>query len=183
MRAGTGDARCAAILPRMDNLSNIRESHAWLRWLTGRTMQATRTLSPEELHRAFPIGLASVFETLLHLLGAEMVWIGVLNGTVDKVVWPTREAYPDLDAIEKAWKVTRADWDRYLVALTPAECNRVVERTRDGKTYRQRAVDACMQVPTHALYHNAQLSFMFRSLGRSLPDSSWIGWAREQQGS
>ena len=166
----------------MNNLSNIHEAHTWLRWLTGRTMQATRTLSADELHREFPIGLKSVFETLLHLLGAEMVWIGVVTGTVDKVVWPTREAYPDLDAIERAWKVTRADWDRYLAALTPAECDRIVERTRDGKTYRQRAVDACMQVPTHALYHNAQLSFMFRSMGKSLPDSSWIGWAREQQG-
>jgi uncharacterized damage-inducible protein DinB len=37
-----------------------------------------------------------------------------------------------------------------------------------------------MQVPTHALYHNAQLSFMFRSMGHSLPDSSWILWGRER---
>jgi len=167
----------------MSDLQTIRDAHHWVRWLTDRTMKASRGLSADELHRAFPIGLSTVFETLLHLLGAEMVWIGVLNGTVDKVVWPTREAYPDLDAIERAWKATRADWDRYLATLTPAECDRIVERTRDGKTYRQRAVDACMQVPTHALYHNAQLSFMFRSMGKSLPDSSWIGWARERQGS
>jgi uncharacterized damage-inducible protein DinB len=51
----------------MNNLSNIHEAHAWLRWLTGRTMQATRTLSADELHREFPIGLKSVFETLRHL--------------------------------------------------------------------------------------------------------------------
>jgi uncharacterized damage-inducible protein DinB len=37
-----------------------------------------------------------------------------------------------------------------------------------------------MQVPTHALYHNAQLSFMLRSMGRQLPDSSWILWGRER---
>ena len=69
-----------------------------------------------------------------------------------------------------------------MAALTIAECGRIVERTRDGRTYRQRAVDAAMQVPTHALYHNAQISFMFRSMGKALPDSSWIGWARERQG-
>mgnify|MGYP006281430407 CR=1 FL=1 len=166
----------------MSDLQTIRDAHHWLRWLTDRTMKASRGLSADELHRTFPIGIDTVFETLLHLLGAEMVWIGVLNGTADKVVWPTREAYPDLDAIERAWKSTRADWDRWLAAATPAECARIVERTRDGRTYRQRAVDAAMQVPTHALYHNAQISFMFRSMGKSLPDSSWIGWAREQQG-
>jgi uncharacterized damage-inducible protein DinB len=48
--------------------------------------------------------------------------------------------------------------------------------------FRQTVADSIMQVPTHALYHNAQLSFMFRSMGRSLPDSSWIGWGRERAG-
>ena len=166
----------------MSDIQTVRDMHDWLRWLTGRSMGACRGLSQEELHRTFPIGLGSVFETLLHLLGAEMVWIGVLNGTADSVVWPEKSAYPDLDAIEKAWRTTRTDWDRYLRTLTPAECGRIVERVRDGKTYRQRAIDACLQVPTHALYHNAQLSFMLRSMGKSLPDSSWIGWARERQG-
>jgi hypothetical protein len=37
-----------------------------------------------------------------------------------------------------------------------------------------------MQVPTHALYHNAQVSFMMRSMGHALPDSSWILWGRER---
>jgi len=164
----------------MNDPQTVRDAHDWVRWLTNRSMAACRGLSHDELHRTFPIGIESVFETLLHLLGAEMVWIGVLNGTVDKVVWPVKAAYADLDAIEKAWKTTRIDWDRYLTNLTPAECGRIVERVRDGKAYRQRAVDACMQVPTHALYHNAQLSFMFRSMGKVLPDSSWIGWARER---
>jgi uncharacterized damage-inducible protein DinB len=55
-----------------------------------------------------------------------------------------------------------------------------VSRVRDGKEFRQLACDALMQVPTHALYHNAQLSFMFRSMGHQLPDSSWILWGRER---
>ena len=42
------------------------------------------------------------------------------------------------------------------------------------------ASDALMQVPTHALYHNAQISFMMRSMGHQLPDSSWILWGRER---
>ncbi|MBM4106501.1 MAG: hypothetical protein FJ257_09490 [Phycisphaerae bacterium] len=162
----------------------IREAHAWLRWSTARALAAARTYSAEELHRQFPIGIGSVFETLLHLLGAEMIWIGVIQGTADRVVWPTKASHPTLDAIEAAWQATRRDWDRALAALTPAECERVVERVRDGKTYLQRVADACMQVPTHANYHAAQLSFMHRSLRGPGPnpysDSSWIVWAREQ---
>jgi uncharacterized damage-inducible protein DinB len=53
-------------------------------------------------------------------------------------------------------------------------------RVRDGKEVRQLVCDIVLQLPTHALYHNAQISFMFRQMGHSLPDSSWILWRREQ---
>ena len=53
----------------MSDLQTIRDAHHWLRWLTDRTMKASRGLSADELHRTFPIGIDTVFETLLHLLG------------------------------------------------------------------------------------------------------------------
>ncbi len=116
-------------------------------------------------------------------MGAERIWIGVMSGTANGLVMPTQADCSTLDALKTGWNSTRADWDRFLANLTAAECQRIVERVRDGKTYKQRVEDACMHVPTHALYHNAQLSFMFRSMGKSLPDSSWILWARERLGS
>ncbi|NBX37073.1 MAG: hypothetical protein EBR10_07615 [Planctomycetes bacterium] len=164
-------------------VSTIRDAHQWLRWMTTRTLTAARTLDHAELHRAFPIGIGSVFETMVHLCGAEFIWIRVVTNRADGVTMPTTAQCPDLDAVERLWKSTRLEWDAFLHALTPQECERIVQRTRDGRTYSQRVSDACMQVPTHALYHNAQISFMFRSMGKALPDSSWIAWARERCGS
>lgn len=166
----------------MNPTTTIVDAHAWLRWMTGRSLAACRSLTEEELHREFPIGLGSVHATLLHLYGAERIWIGVVTGSAAALTMPTATECPTLDALEAAWPTTRREWDAFLDALTPAECARVVERVRDGRTYRQTVADACMQVPTHALYHNAQLSFMFRSMGHALPDSSWILWARERLG-
>jgi uncharacterized damage-inducible protein DinB len=133
----------------MDPCSTCRDAHAWLRWLTGRTLDACAALSPEELRREFPIGIGSIHGTLVHLARAHLA-------------------------------ASRMRWDAYFARLTPAELGRVVERHRDGKVFRQTAGDAIMQVPTHALYHNAQISFMFRSMGHSLPDSSWIAWGRDR---
>jgi uncharacterized damage-inducible protein DinB len=166
----------------MNPTATIIDAHAWLRWMTGRSLAACRSLTNEELHRAFPIGLGSVHETLLHLHGAERIWIGVVTGSAAALTMPTAAECPTLDALDAAWSSTRREWDAFLAVLTPEECARVVERVRDGRTYRQTVADACMQVPTHALYHNAQLSFMFRSMGHALPDSSWIIWARERLG-
>jgi uncharacterized damage-inducible protein DinB len=166
----------------MDPFTTCRDAHAWLRWLIGRTLGACDGLSHEELHRAFPIGIGSVHATLVHLAGAERIWICVLENDDAGVVMPQPADLPDLAAIRVHLAATRTRWDAYLARLTPAEFDRVVERHRDGRVFRQKAGDAIMQVPTHALYHNAQLSFMFRSMGRSLPDSSWVLWGRERVG-
>ena len=161
----------------------VREAHDWLRWLTGRTCSAVRALSQEEFTREFPIGLGSVRATLIHLLGAERIWVAVVTESDPAVSMPSAAEFPTLESIERAWPAVRAQWDAYLARLDDQELARIVSRVREGRTYSQRVHDALMQVPTHALYHNAQLSFMFRSMGRQLPDSSWILWARERFGS
>jgi uncharacterized damage-inducible protein DinB len=166
----------------MDPCTPYRDAHAWLRWLTGRTLEACEALTHEELHRAFSIGIGSVHATLVHLAGAERIWIAVLQRDDAGVVMPAPAELPDLVAIRAHLAASRARWDTYLAGLVPAELERMVERHRDGRVFRQSVADSIMQVPTHALYHNAQLSFMFRSMDRSLPDSSWILWGRERAG-
>lgn len=165
----------------MNTTELVKDMHTWMRWCTGRSMQAARTLSQAELTRTFEMGLGSVFGTMIHLYGAERLWIAVLDGSITPAMaMPTAAEIGTLDALAQEWAPVRAQWDRYLAALTPAELERVVIRVREGKEYKQRTVDALLQVPTHALYHNAQLSSMFRQMGKQLPDSSYINWARER---
>lgn len=182
-------SRWSSVLPmtahaqHSGTVTAVREAHEWLRWLTGRTCAAARALTPEEFTREFPIGIGSVRGTLIHLLGAERIWVAVVTESDPAVSMPSAAEFPTLESIELGWPAVRAQWDRYLDRLNEQELARIVSRVRDGRTYRQRVHDALMQVPTHALYHNAQLSFMFRAMGKQLPDSSWILWARERLGS
>lgn len=164
----------------MSAIPIIREAHAWLRWLTTRTLDACASLSPGEFRRPFPIGPGSVHATLVHLLGAEKLWIAVLEGDEPVPPMPEPGQYPDVEAIRAGFVPVRARWSALLDRLDGQELARVVVRVRDGRAYRQTVGDAMMQIPTHALYHNAQISFMFRSMGHALPDSSWIIRAREQ---
>jgi len=163
----------------MDAISTILDAHAWLRWMTGRSLDAAAALPDADFRREFPIGIGSVHATFVHLVGAERIWIGVLEGDA-MVSMPPAAELPDAAALRAAFVQVRERWDGYLARLDAAEASRTVSRVRDGKEFRQLACDALMQVPTHALYHNAQLSFMFRSMGHQLPDSSWILWGRER---
>lgn len=164
----------------MTTTDTVRDAHAWLRWLTGRTLEACAALPPDEFRREFPIGIGSVHATLVHLVGAERIWIAVLEGSNAALSMPSHDELPDAAAIAAAWNDVRPRWDAYLARLDERELAAVRVRVRDGKEFRQSVADILMQVPTHALYHNAQLSFMFRSMGRTLPDSSWILWGRER---
>lgn len=163
----------------MHRIDTVRDAHAWLRWMTGRSLDAAGSLRDDEFRREFPIGIGSVHKTFAHLVGAERIWIGVLEGDA-ALSMPDPASLPDVAAVRAALDDVRARWDGYLARLDERELARVVVRERDGKKYSQSVADACMQVPTHALYHNAQLSFMFRSMGHALPDSSWILWGRER---
>ncbi len=164
----------------MHTIHTIRDLYSWLQWCTQRTTDAARTLTKEELHREFPMGLGSVMGTLVHMYGAETLWLRVLEGTATSAVMPTAKDFATLDDLATKWRQTRSEWDVYLGTLTDAELMRVVVRVREGREFKQRVVDGLLQVPTHALYHNAQLSNMFRQMGHQLPDSSYIIWAREQ---
>lgn len=164
----------------MSSITLVRDMHAWLRWLTARTLTAAEALSSEEFRREFPIGLGSVHATLVHLLGAEQVWIGAIEGVAPGVAMPSPGDLPDVASIRAGLAAVRRRWDARLDALDEQELARLIVRVRDGREHRQTVGDAMLQVPTHALYHTAQVSFMFRSMGRSLPDSSWIIFARER---
>jgi uncharacterized damage-inducible protein DinB len=163
----------------MDSITLIRETHRWMHWLTGRTLEAASALPDADFRREFPIGSGSVHGTLTHLLGAERIWMSAIQGNATAVM-ATTEEFPSIDSMRIGWPVIRGAWATYLSQLTDDECSRVVMRVRDGKEVRQLVRDILVQLPTHALYHNAQMSFMFRQMGHSLPDSSWILWRREQ---
>ena len=163
----------------MDSITLIRDTHRWMRWLTGRTLDAASALPDADFRREFPIGSGSVHGTLTHLLGAERIWMNAIHGDATAVMASTQE-FPSIDSIRTGWPVIRSAWDTYLSQLTEDECSRVIMRVRDGKEVRQLVRDIVLQLPTHALYHNAQISFMFRQMGHSLADSSWILWRREQ---
>jgi len=169
----------ADIVFRMDSITLIRETHSWMRWLTGRTLEAASALPDADFRREFPIGSGSVHGTLTHLLGAERIWMNAIHGNATAVM-ATTEEFPSINSMRNGWPVIRGAWDTYLSQLTDDECKRVVMRVREGKEVRQLVRDILVQLPTHALYHNAQISFMFRQMGHSLPDSSWILCRREQ---
>src|SRR6184192_2652018 len=68
------------------NLSDIRHLFDYTEWANGLAMEAAGKLSDENLRREAKISHGSIFGTLLHMAGAEWIWLERWHGGA-----PTRE--------------------------------------------------------------------------------------------
>lgn len=70
----------------MDAIELIRRMHQHRAWVNTNLLTVAGGLSPEQLRKEFPIGQGSVWQSLLHMYGAEYTWLETLLGTEKFVV-------------------------------------------------------------------------------------------------
>lgn len=64
----------------MTAIDIIRRLHEHRRWSISRLVESARSLDQSQLHRSFPIGMGSVWATLVHLHAAEYEWLEAIDG-------------------------------------------------------------------------------------------------------
>ena len=62
------------------NLSDIQQLFTYTEWANDLAMEAAAKLPDEGLHRDFGISHKSIFGTLVHMAGAEWIWLARWNG-------------------------------------------------------------------------------------------------------
>ncbi len=143
-------------------------------WATRNVLDACSALSTEQFHRRFEMGLGNLHDTFDHVIGAIRVWTDVLH---QRPVRPISDGktrgVPDFLMLLDA---TCAELDE-IARAHPLEG--VVERIRDGKTWKYTRGAVLTHVTTHGMHHRAQALNMLRHLGvKSLPQSSVVEWMR-----
>src|SRR6267143_5073488 len=89
------------------NLLDVRHLFDYTEWASGLAVNAAGKLSDEDLRRDFGISHKSVFGTLLHMAGAEWIWLERWHGRSPAKVeaWSmwTPESCGDLTALYDRW--------------------------------------------------------------------------------
>lgn len=165
----------------MTAADTIRRLHHHRLWTRGKILAAARTCTDAELRRPVEMGVGSLFGTIVHLWGAEMVWANVLEEGDPAFMIPSADSFPSLAALEEAWKPLDARWAKLLDrAGDDAFLAKPMPRVRDGRTFTTNAHDIYLHVCTHQHYHAAQISNMLRQLGKALGPNDLIVMAREE---
>jgi len=72
-------------------------------WANARTLQAVDTLPEEKLYVDLKNSFGSIHGTLVHLCGAEDIWLQRMNG-VDPGLFMKKEQYLTYAAVKTKWK-------------------------------------------------------------------------------
>src|SRR2546422_8202161 len=90
------------------NRSDLKQLFDYTEWANGLALDAAAELSAENLRRDFNISHGSIFGTLLHMAGAEWIWLERWHGRSPALaealsLWTT-ESCADLAALNERWR-------------------------------------------------------------------------------
>lgn len=118
-------------------------------------------------------------ERLLHIHGAQEIWLGRWQGLEKPLRWPTVEDYPRIEDLRHYAAACHAALRAYLPILQTQEPGRIlVFTTLQGDPVTQPLADTLLQLPMHSQYHRAQNATRMRVLGGHMPQTDWAYWTR-----
>ncbi|HUP88336.1 MAG TPA: DinB family protein [Longimicrobiales bacterium] len=149
----------------MTRLDELRELFRFNRWAEERMFEATGKLSEEELNRDLGNSFPSVRETLLHIVGAEWVWLTRWKGT-SPTEYPRDKRALTHPQIFTWWRSVDSDRDAFVAGLTEADVDRLLEYTNfAGKNFSFPFWQMFRHVVNHSSYHRGEITTMLRQLG------------------
>ncbi|MGH9873537.1 MAG: DinB family protein [Pyrinomonadaceae bacterium] len=166
------------------NLSDIRHLFDYTEWANDLARNAAAGLADDDLRRDFKISHGSIFGTLLHMAGAEWIWLERWHGTSPgKEGWSrwTADSCADLATLEQRWRdvtdrradlIGKLDEERMSAQLSFTLLN--------GDSSSMPLVDQMQHVVNHATLHRGQVVGMIRQLGIAPPATDLLFYLRGQ---
>lgn len=146
-------------------------------WASRRVVEAAGQLSPEELARDFGTADKSVMGTLVHIFGADRVWLSRLR---QEPAGPyLTEADYRLEVLQNGWPSVLDQWKNWAAGWTDESVQVVIPyRDMKGRPWADPIWRAVLHVVNHGTHHRGQVAGFLRSMGRTPPPLDLIAYYR-----
>ena len=167
------------------NLSDIKSLFDYTEWANDLALEAARKLADEELRREVNISHASIFGTLLHMAGAEWIWLERWNGRAPagKEAWAlwTTESCADLSMLNDHWRDVISRRAGFISELDESRLAAELPfKLLSGDQSSMRLVDQMQHVANHSTMHRGQVVGMIRQLGVDPPSTDLLFYLRRE---
>jgi len=165
------------------NLADIRHLFDYTEWANDLAMEAADQLADRDLRRDVRISHKSIFGTLLHMAGAEWIWLERWNGRspAKADAWSqwTPESCADLAMLNDRWSEVVERRAQYIAELDEQRLDAELPfKLLSGDPSSMRLVDQMQHVANHATLHRGQVVGMIRQLGIDPPSTDLLFYLR-----
>jgi uncharacterized damage-inducible protein DinB len=165
-------------------IAEIRKLFVYTEWANALVLEAAQKLAPEQLAREVQISHRSILGTLLHMAGAESLWLERWcgNSPVGPDVWAewTVNESTTLQQVRDKWPPIIRKRNSYLAEITDADLARELGYKRfNGEAYSLPLGEQMQHVVNHATLHRGQIVGMIRQLGVAPPATDLLFFLME----
>ena len=167
------------------NLPDITHLLSYTEWANELAMTAAGKLPDESLRRDVGISHNSIFGTLLHMAGAEWIWLERWHGRspAKAEAWSmwTPASCADLAMLQARWGEVVDRRAEYVARLDESTLAADLPfKLLSGDASSMRLVDQMQHVANHATLHRGQVVGMIRQLGIDPPSTDLLFYLRRE---
>jgi uncharacterized damage-inducible protein DinB len=168
------------------NLSDIKHLFDYTEWANQLALDAAAELADGDLRRDFKISHDSIFGTLVHMAGAEWIWLERWHGRspAAKDAWAlwTVDSCADLATLQSRWGELVYRRTEFLAQLDESRLPAELPFTLlNGDSSSLPLGDQMQHVVNHATLHRGQVVGMIRQLGIVPPVTDLLYYLRRQR--
>jgi uncharacterized damage-inducible protein DinB len=167
-------------------IDEVRHLFTYTEWANERVLNAAEKLPSEELLRDVRISHKSILGTLLHMAGADWMWLERWHGNspVGNDVWAgwTADDARSLQQVREKWEPIVRKRNAYLETLSDADLPRELGYRRfTGEAYSLPLIQQLQHVVNHATLHRGQVVGMIRQVGIVPPTTDLLFYVMESR--
>lgn len=159
-------------------LSELKLLHAYNSWADNCIFEALAHLPQEQYTRDMKGSHGGIHSTLVHLVGAEKVWLERFQGAAQPFLSENPpQSLPELKVI---WERVGYDTAKWLGTMSDKKLQETFTmKTLKGDLFTHVYWQAFLHVVNHSTYHRGQIITMLRQLGVKPPSTDLIRFYRE----
>jgi len=161
--------------------ADVLRSHIdYTAWASGLLVQAAGGLTQEELTRDFGTADKSVLGKLVHMFGADRLWLARLKG--EPIPTYVTDADYHLAVLQNDWPALYRRWKAWAEGLTDEAAQAELSYTdMRGNPWRQPLGQLVLHVVNHGTHHRGQVSGFLRTMGHVPPKLDLVFYYRDSQ--
>ena len=164
------------------DLQTLRNFFIFGRWANRTILESVAALTPEEYARPIGGSFGSVQGTLLHLYGADWVWLERFHGRSPRNR-PPGDDLVTLEALARKWREVEAGQDAFIAALTQERLSEPLSYVSfAGDSFTRFLGDALLHLANHGTYHRGQVATLLRQLGKTATPTDYLRFIDAQKG-